>query len=131
MLSVLANTKMTLTADTAREIQNRHAKVDDAIFNLIRKRCDARVKGIASVNKKMTSVDFSIPPFIFGRPVYDVMAMKKRLISSLTEDGFVAKPVTARPFVVNVSWKTHNTVSSFRKNYAPLFKSKRKGVVSV
>lgn len=126
MLSVLANTKTTLTADIAREIQSKHKKVEDAIFNIIRKRCDSRIKSVTSVNKKITAVDFSIPPYIFGRPVYDVMSMKKRLLASLTEDGFVATLVPARPFMIRISWKTPT-----RSSFSAILKSKRKGVVSV
>ncbi len=91
----------TLTASHARALAIKHDPSEEAIYDHINKICDQRIK---DVTKKSEHINFVIPGYIFGLPLFDPQSMFLRLYRSLTERDFEVYR-TDKPLELYITWR--------------------------
>lgn len=83
-----ANQKVRFTAAQARNIARRNRVVEQGTYTLIRQQCNQQIKQAAQKEPPEYEARYSVPPMIFGRPIYDHRNMCSRLVTSLQNDGY-------------------------------------------
>ena len=70
------------------------------LFDSVIKRCHNRIK-LTADNKK-TECYYQIPPFIFGKPLYDMDELKEYVMKSLKLNGFALKEYP--DYYIYINW---------------------------
>jgi hypothetical protein len=86
-------------------LQNQKNAFEESISKELRKQVDNLIRDITKKTKDITSCEFNIPPFMFGRAVYDPYVVRERLLSSLHRDGYEVYIHDRNPLKIGVSWE--------------------------
>ena len=112
------------------------------LFDLILKKCHNKIK-INADNKNIECL-FQIPPFIFGKHLYDIEEVKNYIIKSLKLNGFMIKEyqdnsiyinwdITKKEVKENKKKKTEDKSYRIVEDYNPsgMFVNNQKALMSI
>lgn len=77
-----------VTADEIRSIREHRAKTNHETYKQIFQTCTDRIQLLVRAHPMSTAMTFDVPPFVIGRPVYDVAHAKRYVIGALEKNGF-------------------------------------------
>ena len=70
------------------------------LFDEVLKKCHKKIK--LNADNKKTNCVFQVPPFIFGKPLYDIDELKNFLLKSLKMNGFEIKKLME--YYIYINW---------------------------
>jgi hypothetical protein len=100
---------MSITADQARLLQKQKMSFEVSIAKQLRQHIDVIIKNLVETpapreEDKIQYCEYSIPPIILGRALYDVQAVKLHLLNILHKDGYQVYFHETNPLKIIISW---------------------------
>lgn len=90
-----------VTADDARTLRSNKGLVNHQTYKMIYERMQHRIQHAA--RKGYTQVDYTIPPIVPGRPMFDVSHAVRYTRDKLRYNGFLVTEI--EPDVLRIDWK--------------------------
>lgn len=99
------------------------------IFTTFLNRCIERIHKTVKTKPEITFITFSVPPIVFGMPLYDVRECIKFITSEFEKNGFEVKNLGSNTILI--SWdKPKEEPSKKISNYKPITSYKPMGNIA-
>lgn len=96
------------------------------IFTTFLNRCIERIHKTVKTKPEITFITFSVPPIVFGMPLYDVRECIKHITSEFEKNGFDVRNLGSNTLLI--SWdKPKDDPSKKPSNYKPITSYKPMG----
>jgi len=97
-----------LTVHDVRHLAEDKSKVNRDIYKELLRMCYRKIRTKIQLDKKTKSVEFVLPPFIIGKPVYNTAHAVRYITDALRKGGFRTE-VLEEGRVVLVMWGRDRT----------------------
>lgn len=92
-----------ISLNSLYEMKNKKEKSKNFIFDEIIEKCHIKIKRIA--NNGGLNIFFKIPPFIIGKPLYNINECKIYIINALKKNGLYVRTFTQpNENIIYISW---------------------------
>lgn len=96
-----------LTVQDVKHMAVDKSKINRDIYKELLHMCYRKIRAKIQMDKKTKSVEFVLPPFIIGKPVYNTRHATRYIIDSLHKGGFRTE-VIEDGRLIRVAWgRTH------------------------